>query len=45
MKDLLVYLKKYRKESILEQGDHESLLAKNGFYAQLYKSQFAGTQT
>ena len=30
---------------ILEQGDHESLLAKNGFYAQLYKSQFAGTQT
>ena len=30
---------------ILEQGDHESLLAKNGFYAELYKSQFAGTQT
>ena len=30
---------------ILEQGDHESLLAKNGFYAELYKSQFAGMQT
>lgn len=25
---------------ILEQGDHESLLAQNGFYAQLYNSQF-----
>ena len=25
---------------ILEQGDHETLLAKNGFYATLYKSQF-----
>ncbi len=26
--------------SIIEQGDHESLLAKNGFYAELYRSQF-----
>lgn len=26
---------------IIEQGDHESLLAKNGFYAKLYNSQFA----
>ena len=25
---------------ILEQGDHKTLLAKNGFYATLYKSQF-----
>ncbi|MCD2255281.1 ABC transporter ATP-binding protein [Agrilactobacillus fermenti] len=25
---------------IIEQGNHESLLAKNGFYAQLYNSQF-----
>ena len=25
---------------IIEQGDHESLLKKNGFYAQLYNSQF-----
>ncbi|MCH1978176.1 ABC transporter ATP-binding protein/permease [Lawsonibacter sp. OA9] len=25
---------------IIEQGDHESLLEKNGFYAQLYNSQF-----
>jgi len=25
---------------IIEQGDHESLLAKNGFYADLYNSQF-----
>ncbi len=28
--------------SIVEQGDHESLLARNGHYAQLYRSQFAG---
>ena len=26
---------------IIEQGNHESLLAKNGFYAKLYNSQFA----
>ena len=26
---------------IIEQGDHESLLAQNGFYAELYNSQFA----
>ncbi len=26
---------------IIEQGDHKTLLEKNGFYAQLYKSQFA----
>ena len=26
---------------IIEQGNHESLLAKNGFYATLYNSQFA----
>lgn len=27
--------------SIIEQGNHETLLAKNGFYATLYNSQFA----
>ena len=27
--------------SIIEQGNHEELLAKNGFYANLYNSQFA----
>ncbi|MDD4769776.1 MAG: ABC transporter ATP-binding protein [Eubacteriales bacterium] len=27
---------------IIEQGTHEGLLAKNGFYAELYNSQFAG---
>lgn len=27
--------------SIIEQGNHEELLAKNGFYAKLYNSQFA----
>ena len=27
---------------IIEQGRHEDLLAKNGFYAKLYHSQFEG---
>ncbi len=30
-----------RDGHIVEQGDHETLLAKGGFYAQLYNSQFA----
>ena len=30
-----------RDGCIVEQGNHETLLAKDGFYAQLYKSQFA----
>ncbi|MBP3304757.1 MAG: ABC transporter ATP-binding protein [Oscillospiraceae bacterium] len=30
-----------RDGHIIEQGNHEQLLAKNGFYAELYKSQFA----
>ena len=30
-----------RDGHIIEQGNHESLLAENGFYAQLYNSQFA----
>ncbi len=29
------------KGNIIEQGSHEELLAKNGFYAKLYNSQFA----
>ena len=28
--------------NIIEQGNHETLLAANGFYAQLYNSQFSG---
>jgi len=28
--------------NIIEQGNHESLLAENGFYAKLYQSQFEG---
>ena len=28
--------------NIIEQGNHESLLAKGGFYANLYNSQFVG---
>ena len=27
--------------NIIEQGNHESLLAQNGFYANLYQSQFS----
>ncbi|MFA5384421.1 MAG: ABC transporter ATP-binding protein [Eubacteriales bacterium] len=30
------------KGSIIEQGNHEDLLAKGGFYAELYNSQFTG---
>ena len=30
---------------IVEQGDHDELLAKGGFYAKLYNSQFEGVQT
>ena len=32
-----------RDGHIIEQGNHESLMAKNGFYAQLYNSQFAAS--
>ena len=28
--------------NIIEQGTHEELLQKNGFYAKLYNSQFSG---
>ena len=28
---------------IVEQGSHDELMAKNGFYANLYNSQFAVT--
>lgn len=31
-----------RDGNIIEQGNHEELIAKDGFYAQLYNSQFAG---
>ena len=31
-----------KEGNIIEQGNHESLLARNGFYADLYYSQFAG---
>lgn len=30
-----------REGTIIEQGTHEELLARNGFYAELYQSQFA----
>ena len=34
-----------RDGRIVEQGDHASLLARGGFYAKLYNSQFAGVET
>lgn len=37
--DVILVMKDGR---IVEQGDHESLLAANGFYASLYAAQFAG---
>lgn len=36
--DLILVLK---NGDIVEQGNHETLLAKGGFYAKLYESQFA----
>ena len=35
--DLILVMK---DGDIIEQGTHETLLAKNGFYAELYNSQF-----
>ena len=32
-----------KKGHIVETGNHKELLAKNGFYAELYNSQFSGT--
>jgi ATP-binding cassette subfamily B protein len=29
-----------KEGDIIEQGNHEELIAKGGFYAQLYQSQF-----
>ena len=36
--DLILVMK---DGNIIEQGSHEDLLSKNGFYAELYNSQFA----
>ena len=38
--DLILVMK---DGDIVEQGSHEELLAKNGFYAELYNSQFDET--
>ena len=40
--DLILVMK---DGDIIEQGNHEELLAKKGFYADLYNSQFDKTQT
>jgi ATP-binding cassette subfamily B protein len=39
--DLILVMK---DGNIIEQGDHKTLLKKNGFYAELYNSQFQNTQ-
>ena len=36
--DLILVMK---DGNVIEQGDHETLLQQNGFYATLYQSQFA----
>ena len=40
--DLILVMK---DGDIIEQGNHEELLSKKGFYADLYNSQFDKTQT
>ena len=35
--DLILVMK---EGNIIEQGNHEQLMAKNGFYAKLYNAQF-----
>ena len=40
--DLILVMK---DGDIIEQGNHEELLAKKGFYADLYNSQFDKTQS
>lgn len=40
--DLILVMK---DGDIIEQGTHKSLLAKNGFYANLYNSQFEKMET
>ena len=40
--DLILVLRDGR---IVEQGDHDELLAQGGFYAKLYNSQFEGVET
>ena len=39
--DLILVL---NEGDIVEQGTHEELLKKNGFYAALYNSQFEGSE-
>ena len=39
--DLILVMK---DGDIIEQGNHQQLLAKNGFYANLYNSQFEKTE-
>ena len=34
----------YDEGEVIEQGNHETLMAQNGFYADLYNSQFTGAE-
>ena len=40
-----IFLRRMKDGHIVEQGNHDELLAAGGFYAKLYNSQFEGVET